>query len=442
MNHESRINFYVLTPTMALGFFKREIPIGLDISDRSIEVLQLGTKREVLAYGRIVLEEGIVRDGRILGKEKLAAKLEEVLRSTKPISLYPKRFHLDVVLSLPAARTFIHLFTIRSNVTGEEIKSAVLEHFRNTIPLDPEQAHWDFQVGNPNAPSPHRRKESLRGEQLVLYAGTPKEVINEYLDVLSGIPLTPIVFDIEIASLGRAFVKQGIGPTMIVDIGAGITTVGIFGRDGTLDLSISIPVAGNHFTKAIMDELQISEEEAERAKRVFGLDSSKADNIIFSILQPSVDRIIKELAGAIVHYQRTRHEEVQEIILTGGSALLPMLAEHIGGNLARRAAIGNPFGQIKGGELFGRKFPPTLFANVIGLSMRGSGDVSYGINFLKSVERPLIGGPRQIEAARLLIKKFFDRLRKSLLFGISIAAIGLLFLGFAMYAFVFRAPIE
>lgn len=416
---------------MPFGLSRKQPPIGLDISDHSIEVLHLSFAREVLAYGRIVLEDGIVREGNILDKKKLALKLRDALRGTKPLALYPLRYQLDVIFGLPSSRTFIDVFTMPRNVTGAELQKKVVEVARGVIPFDTREVYWDFEVIGPGDAA----------MQTVLYAAVPKTVVSDYLDVLAQLPLIPIVCDVEIANLGRAVVKVDTGPTMVVDIGAGGTTAGIFGRSGALELSISIPLGGSHFTKAITEGLKIDRDEAEKAKRLFGLDSSKADNIVFSLLRPAIEKLIKEFAAAIAHYENSSREKVQEIILVGGSALLPKLVEYVGGSLRRRTKIGDPLRGILKSELLDNAGHPVFFTNVIGLCRRDPGAKSPGINFLKGIEGPSMGRQRQVEMARTVISSFVARLRRSLIFGASFLGLALIFLAFVMYWYVFRAPL-
>jgi Tfp pilus assembly PilM family ATPase len=59
---------------------------GLDIGDRSIEIIELEKffRFSVSTYGRVELPAGIVEGGRILDPNFLAEKLKKLLKEIKP----------------------------------------------------------------------------------------------------------------------------------------------------------------------------------------------------------------------------------------------------------------------------------------------------------------------------------------------------------------------
>ncbi len=245
---------------------------------------------------------------------------------------------------------------------------------------------------------PWRLEEVYADKINNLQIAAPKEIVGQYIEVIKLAGLELVAVDIESISLSRALIskkpemKDGAS-IIIIDIGARTTNLSIFSDGGVLQNSITVPIAGDNFTRAIGDKLKIKTEEAEMLKRKFGFDASDSDNKILSILQSSFQPIVKELKEAINYYENNRGEKIEEIILAGGSAFLPKIDEYLAVNLERKVTIGNPLEQIsarggsafggKGGHLTDGKYLPILFANVIGLALRGKGgDISKGINLL------------------------------------------------------------
>lgn len=363
------------------NFLRKQPIIGIDISDYSIEVLQLNKNREVLAYARAILEEGIVQDGNIIKKEKLAEKLKEILKDIKA---------KKAILSLPESKTFIGDFKI--------------------IPWQIEEVYTD-KIGN-------------------LQIAAPKEIVNQYIEVVKLAGIEPVVVDIESISLGRALISKKTetkdGVSMIIDIGARTTNLSIFSEDNVLKNSITMPIAGNHFTKAITDKLNVKEEEAEKLKRTFGFDDKKADNKVLSVLQASFQKIIKETKEAIRYYENKTNKKIGEIILAGGSSLIPKIDEYLAINLERKVRVGDPLAQIKNDKLSTKKYSPILFANVIGLALRGVGRVSAGINLLQ-----------QTPSTKKVVS-----IRKRRVFVISFIIIAFVILGFVVYQYIYKSFIS
>jgi len=408
--------------------FRKKLAIGIDISDYSVEVLRLSKSGEVLAYGRVILEEGVVQDGKILKKEQLAKKLKELFLNTKPRPLDPSHAHLYAVVSLPESKTFIHYLELPLSLRGDELKRRIYEEASKIVPYDTQNIYWDYTA----IPD----KESRR----VLFVGAPKEITDEYVEIIRLAGLEPVVLDVESASLGRSLVKPLSleASSMVLDIGSRTTNLDIFDSKGLLHLSVTIPVAGSHFTKAIAEELKIGNDEAEKMKRSLGLDDKKKDNKVFSILRESFQKIIKEINAAISYYEEQSGEKIQEIILAGGSALLPKVDEYLAVNLEKKVTIGDPLKQIKGGQVLGRENHPILFANVIGLALRGAGDISAGINLLQKVTGAKKAKVQKMpRISKLQTVTPFQRIKNSRIFAASFIIVGFAVLGVVMYKYIF-----
>ena len=408
--------------------FKKQFPVGIDISDYSIEILQLNERKEVLAYGRITLERGIVENGKILNKEKLAAKLKEVLKSTKPNSLKAISYKLKAILSLPESKVFIHYFELPRDLEGKELTKQVLKETSKVIPFDPGRLYWDYQIikakkhkieeppkdrvrldtpGQARLPAPDGAADggqarpprlAEHGGQVekqekflsVLYAGVLTEIVDEYIEVADRAGITLIALDVESVSLGRALLPSPQGSadvwlntlaedfeigagSIIVDIGARTTIISVFDGEGTLTISLSIPVGGHHFTKSIADKLGIDEGDAEKLKREFGFDDTKSNNKVLPILQADFQKILQEIKNAARFYEQKRGRDIEEIILAGGSSLLPNIEAYISLNMGKGVRIASPLEKIKkGAEVFDKEISPVFFSTVTGLALRAA----------------------------------------------------------------------
>ena len=338
------------------NFFKKPA-FGLDISDYSIEVLELGSRLKVQAFGRIVLEPGIVKNGMILDKKKLTEKIKKVISQAKIKSN-------QVVLSLPESKVFIHIFQTPKGLKGKTLKYAIAFEAPKIIPLEQQKIYWDCQIVSslPKAT-----------QQSVLYVATFKKIINGYIDVLNEIGLKPVVFEMESIALGRALLES-IKPQnslVIVDIGARTTNINIFNKNKELRWTSSVSVAGNQFTKAISEKLNISLDQAEELKKEQGLNEGSKTVLI---LQKELQPIIQEIKE-ILHYYK---EQIDEIFLAGGSAQIPDIVPYLSLNTEKKVSLGKSLitKQLKGESI--------LYNTVIGLALRAlkGRSVKLSINLL------------------------------------------------------------
>ena len=377
---------------------------GLDISDHSIEFLELGSKSKVKTFSRIILEPETVRNGLIIDKKKLIKKIKELVTKAKTKTN-------QVVLSLPESKVFIHIFQIPKGLKGKALKNAVAFESPKVIPLDQEKVYWDCQVVSFLTKS---------NEQAVLYVAVPKEIIDNYLDLLNQVNLKPIIFEIESLALGRALLKdlKPKNSIMIVDIGARTTNVSIFNKNKQLEWSSSVAVAGNQFTQAIAKKLNIPLDKAEDLKRKQGL-SEKSKVIL--ILQKEFQTIIKEIENVLRYYQ----EPVDEILLVGGSAQIPELPSYLSTNLKKQVSLGQSSitKQLKGQSI--------LYSTVIGLALRAlNGDKKGEINLL----------PQKIKTKSSFVSSKTQESKLFQTFGYVFPLLSLVFLGWVIINYTPKKP--
>ena len=368
-----------------------KIAFGLDISDHSIEILELFSKSKIKIFGRIVLEPDIIKGGLILDKKKLIKKLEELLAKTKVKSS-------QVILSLPESKVFIHIFQVKKNLKGKKLKERIASEAIKVIPLEPENIYWDCQVISSNS----------KQNQDVLYVATFKNIIDGYLEVLSQVGLRAVVVEIESIALARALLEdlKTDNAVMIVDLGARTTNISIFNRRRELKWSSTKLIGGNNFTQAIVEKLKIPFEEAENFKKQ-GWEEKK----IGEILQKEFEEIIEEIENILNYYP----DPIEEIILTGGSSLIPNLDFYLSSTLKKKVSLGkSPIAK----QL---KQDSSLYNTVIGLALKGLNKKvkKWEINLL----------PDRIRTKSSFVNYQFEKSKLFQIFGYVFPLLSLAFLG-------------
>ena len=119
--------------------------IGLDISDNSIEALELEKKFNkvtVLAYARKKLEPGIVENGQVLNKEKLIDSIKDLFSSPTPSHFKSK----DVILSIPESKTYIHVFRLPTVISEDNVGQSVQYEAEATFPISFDDAYHDYEI--------------------------------------------------------------------------------------------------------------------------------------------------------------------------------------------------------------------------------------------------------------------------------------------------------
>lgn len=194
----------------------------------------------------------------------------------------------------------------------------------------------------------------------VMLVAAPREMVESRVAAIEHAGLEPLIVDVEAFALIRALVEfhatdEYLHRTVaLIDMGASHTDVNIVSC-GSFALTRNIPIAGNSFTNAVKSLTGSSVEEAEKIKLEMAksnplhqLNSAEPDNRSWKVVQPLLDELIREVRRSIHYYQSQFPEGsseafVSKILLTGGSARMPGMAEYMSGKLNVETSIADVF---------------------------------------------------------------------------------------------------
>ncbi|MFA7252486.1 MAG: pilus assembly protein PilM [Candidatus Paceibacterota bacterium] len=345
---------------------------GLDISDRSVEIVELEKvfRFSVKTYGRTELAEGIVSNGQILDANALAEKIKRLLKDVKPKRVSTNK----VIVSLPESQVFIQCFVLDANLKSNVLKQAIIDKVSLLMPIGVDKTYWDYDV----KPLPDKNKK------LIIFISVPKDIATGYVKFCNSIGLEVVSLCVESLSLARAILKKSDKQSLIMDIGAHSTNLSFFDSNDKINMSVTVPVAGADFTETIKARLKIENNEAESLKAKFGIKDVKENNIR-EIIMPMIEDILKETEGAIKYYEETFKQKLDDIYLLGGSALLPGLVELIKGRLKKEVQVVKNGNNINLNSFGGKDKDFSIFANVIGLGMLGASGEFKDLNLLRQM---------------------------------------------------------
>ncbi len=377
--------------------------VCLDISDHSIEIIEVDNKKNIRSCERRILEPGIIEKGEIKDKEKLLKAINSVdLDRTK---------NLKVIASIPESESFIEIVEAKLK-EKEDIKPIIEEKLSESLPCSLEEMKWDYvQI-------------SKEGEKkVVLVIAVAQETLKKYTELFEEAGFFPMVLDIESISLQRSLVgEKQEEAVMLVDIGAKNTVLSVFNKDGNLSMAVISYTAGDSFTKKIAEKLEINEEEAEKKKI-----ENKED--VVPLIKEELDELIVEIDKAKEHYKSKFSDGVGKIILAGGSSLINGLDVYLRKEVKTPLEVGNPLEKIgrEKKKIEDKVEKPLLFANVIGLLIRAKKDDPIsGINMVSDEIK-------KKERKYLREQKMSVRVSVLLFVGISIFALAMLLLYYALY---------
>lgn len=342
----------------------RYTPFGLDISDNSVEVVQLDRplfgRPRIGSYGRVVLTPGVIIGGVVKNKAALAETIRQALARAKPRPIKARM----CVVSLSDAQVFSTIFKFPAGLRRSEVKNTIPYTAEEVLPFKGGEVLYDFRAIEVYGPT-----------QEVLYVAAPVASIAGYVDVLRDIGIHPV--SIECAPLGvfralRYRQKATIRPSIIIDIGSRTTNISVVDVHG-VRMTNTMRVGGATWTRKIARDMDITVAAAEKLKRSMGVKAVKgksSDRKVTTTLQAGVQTIITEAASLADFYRQEHDTPIAQVFVAGGSAYMPGVVEFIGNKMGIEASLINPL-QGLGDSRVLRPKAAVVFASAIGAALRG-----------------------------------------------------------------------
>ena len=327
---------------MELDIFKpKALPVfGLDISSSSVKMIEIvdagkGAYR-VERYSIEPLPREAVVDGNINNLEAVA---ESVKRAHKRLATRTKH----VAMAVPSGAVITKKIIVQAGLREDELELQVETEANQYIPFALDEVNLDFQLIGPAPSNPE--------EEEVLIAATRKEKVEDRVAVAESAGLKALVMDVEsyaqqsalalvVEQLPNGGKDQNIA---VVDIGANVMNVTVLRNDQSV-YTREQAFGGNQLTQEIVSRYGMSVEEAENAKRSGGLP----DDFETEVLRPFMDNLSMEVQRALqFFFTSTQYNAVDQILLAGGSAVIPGLDEAVNTRTQVPTMVANPFAAMQ-----------------------------------------------------------------------------------------------
>lgn len=245
----------------------------------------------------------------------------------------------SAVSALPTFSVFSSVLNL-TNVNKKDIASAVRWEAKKVIPLPLEDMILDWKYIEPD----EAKKDS--GDFPVLLTGAPDVLVKKYIEIFKQAQINLLSLETETFSLIRSLLGNDKSTVMILDIGAGTTDVTIVDKSIPM-LNRSIDVGGTAITKRISEQAKISMDKAELLKYDLGVSiEGGGDSSIAFVVAEVLSPIINEIKYAMNLFQGKYKKNTEKIILSGGSALLPNMADYFTKLLDTKVIVGDPWARI------------------------------------------------------------------------------------------------
>lgn len=314
---------------------KSQIYLGIDISSTAVKLLELsrsGGRYRVESYGVEPLPANAVQEKNIVDVEGVGDAIGRLVSRTRPGVK-------TAAVAVAGSAVITKVIEMDGSLSEDEMENQLKLEADQYIPFPLDEVRMDFQVMGPSANNPEKVE--------VLLAASRTENVELRTDALEIGGLQAKVVDVEAYAMERAF--QLVQPRLpnaseletvaLFDIGATMTTLNVFHHGRTVYTREQL-FGGKQLTEEIQRRYGISMEEAGLAKKTGELP----DDYQTEVLQPFKDAIVQQINRSLqFFYGSTQFNEVDYILLAGGSASIEGLPELVQEKVGAGCSVANPF---------------------------------------------------------------------------------------------------
>ena len=322
---------------------------AIDIGSSFVKLAVVEKKKtgppELIYFSVVPTPPMTIKDGSILDAQTLGDTIGGLLRAN---SIDPKKFKL---VSAVAGQQVVIRPIPMTKMKPEEVRQAIRFEAERYLP---------YPVADATVSGTILSEDTGDGRTMeVLLVAVPNEIVEAAREVIklaevepSGITLEPLALQKTLAFCLDE--KQLNGTVALVNIGASFSSINIFSAQ-RLRHNRTISIAGNNFTKAINQNLNVSFEEAEKIKRekgVIKVDSTEdsaapATQKIFTLIEPVLKELVTEVQRSIDYY-RSRYKDgsIDLIVLSGGTASFKNIDTYLSKEFKVKCMVADPFSHM------------------------------------------------------------------------------------------------
>jgi type IV pilus assembly protein PilM len=322
---------------IVLGLFrdKSNVLLGLDISSTSVKLLELsrsGDRYRVEAYGVEPLPPNAV-------VEKNISDVEGVGDAVKRLISRSKASTSQVAVAVAGSAVITKTIEMDATLNDTEMENQIIVEADQYIPYPLDEVAIDFEVQGVS----ERNSEQVE----VLLAACRRENVELREAALDLSGAKARIVDIEAHAMKRAFelIKPQLGSNAddlvvaILDIGATMTTLSVLADDRSIYTREQL-FGGKQLTEEIQRRYSLSFEEAGLAKKQGGLPDDYEQECLPTFKEAVLQQVTRSLQ---FFFSSSQYDDVDYIVLAGGTSSIDGLAEIIENKLGTPTIIANPF---------------------------------------------------------------------------------------------------
>jgi type IV pilus assembly protein PilM len=340
--------------------------VGLDIGSSCVKAVELaprGNGFELLHLGVAPLPHDAIVEGAFLNSGAIVDAIREAIersgtRAKNAAAAVSGHSVIVKKISVPA-------------MTVAELEESIRWEAEQYIPFDVNEVNLDFEV--------LQQGDSERPMEVLLVAAK-KDLIDDYINLITEAGLSPAVIDVAGFAVENAF-ETNLEPNpnavvAVVNIGAQVVNINVV-ANGVPAFTRDVAGGGNQYTAEIQRALSIGFDEAERIKIGEPLARESQEVVpqeVEQAMRSITGNLVAEIARSLDFFAATAAEtRIQRLVLAGGSSRVPGLDTMFRERTGLQVETLNPLAKM----LPSSRFDPEFLAQVgpslgvgVGLALR------------------------------------------------------------------------
>ncbi|MFA7300932.1 MAG: type IV pilus assembly protein PilM [Candidatus Shapirobacteria bacterium] len=300
--------------------------VGIDLGMGSIKIVSLSKDMDKVVLNNI----GEVKTPQITKITDLAPVLKSLLKEMKLEGS-------DIVVSLPENKIVSRLVSLPP-LKESEIKDALRFEAETFVPFPLDEVSIDYEVVSTDD----------AGRLSVFAIAARNDLVAEYVKLFKSCGIELSAIEPTSLSLKRLVnqISTETKSTMILDIGEKFSDI-ICMHESNIFFARSLSIGGESITRAISVNLGLDMASAEEYKKAYGMKEMELEGKIKNSIMPIFESLAEEVRRAIALYVESHNKTVDLLIMSGGGAKMPGLAEELTKKLGIEVQVMQPFLRIE-----------------------------------------------------------------------------------------------
>ena len=353
----------------SLPSFGKSSVIGLDIGASSVKAVEIVQKSkdkgfELRSLGQAALPSEAIVQGAFLNSSAIVDAIREAIDTGRIGGQ-------DVAASVSGHSVIVKRVNI-PQMSREELEDQIQWEAEQYIPFDVNEVNLDFQILDSN---------EEEGQMDVLLVAAKKDLIDDYVQVISEAGLNPVAIDVAGFAIQNAYEanyeQNPEAVVALVNIGAQVVNINVL-RNGIPAFTRDIMTGGAQYTEEIQKALSVSFDEAERIKKGNIDDGEQLQEVIPQEVEQALrgvsDTVIGEISRSLDFFAATSADaRISKVLLSGGGSKIAGFAAAFKERTGLETDAMNPLARMlpsKGFEAEYLEAMAPLLAVGIGLATR------------------------------------------------------------------------